>query len=350
MKLWLFWPLWTCGAFRARAETFRARWVPSSTRAPVEAPAAGPRVFFTCVAAAGDDLLPWLLEYYAAMGIPGQRFVLALHAPRTDANYTSAAALVEAAGAPGHVAWTSRYSGAAKEAVRRYAFAVFRGRGVLRNGDWIVHADSDEFIEFRGGLGAALRRARERKATHVLGAWTDRVAETGELRPAPGFAPGSGALFEAYPLSCAFRRKPKVVAYAFPHGVTDGAHAPLEHDARTLPGAADVLHFKWRAGVLARLRARVAVKLRPRCAWCRGKAGAAALVAGILAHLEAHGGVCVGCHELRGVCCRGCDPDSLRNFPDFLRPARPAKGRGRWLLCFGAVFVGAWLWRRARPG
>lgn len=49
------------------------------------------------------------------------------------------AASLEAAGARGHVLWTSRYSGADKEAVRRtVALRAFFVDGALRRGDWLV--------------------------------------------------------------------------------------------------------------------------------------------------------------------------------------------------------------------
>lgn len=193
-----------------------------------------PRVFFTVAAATDDEerkLLPFLLAHALRLGIAAKRFVVVLHAPEPTSaadNYGAMAALVEDVGAPGHVKWTSAYSGAAKEAVRRrVAFAAFRARGDLKDGDWVVHADSDEFVVFDEPLGRALARA----ATHgfVVGAWTDRVATGGALAPVPPppFVPprdGAAALFAAFPLNCAFRRKPKVVAYRIPLRVTDGAH------------------------------------------------------------------------------------------------------------------------------
>ena len=144
-------------------------------------------------------------------------------------------------------------------------------------------------------------------------------------------------------MDCAFRRKPKVVAYRLPRAVTDGAHEPLGDGAkyreserddnvdhwtarlptpstgarperRYAPDRAVVYHFKWRASVLQRLRERAKIK--------RGmkRHSAAKLVDTLVARLERDGGVCVGCDDMKGVCCRGCDVATLRALPDFIKP------------------------------
>ena len=298
--------------------------------------------WFSVVAATDAEearLLPHLLNHYA--WIPPSRFVVVLHAPQRSATYREMARHVEAFGVVGHVRWSSRYSGAHKEAVRRFAFARLLQKKEMRFGDWIVHADSDEFIVFDGSFEAVLARAG--RADVVGGEWTDRVAEHGNLAPIP-----SQNLWEAFPLNCAFRRKPKVVAYRLPQLVTDGAHAPLG-DAVFAKDRAIVYHFKWHSHVLERLKERIEVKRRPRQFGGRGKQRAAHLVESLHDYLVDHDGICVSCEDMRGVCCRApCDVDSLRPYEAFLRtdPSKPHYfAFGVLLLLCGCCYV---LLRRRR--
>mmetsp|Transcript_21343 Transcript_21343/g.63844 ORF Transcript_21343/g.63844 Transcript_21343/m.63844 type:complete len:333 (+) Transcript_21343:992-1990(+) len=307
-------------AAAAKAEVrYDAKYVPYAADASPRAARRAREVFFTVAAATDAEeaaLLPFWLAHATAAGITGENLIIVLHAPHETAYYKAMASTLEAAGALGHVRWSSGYSGPAKEAVRRgVAFARFRQRGLLRDGDWIFHADSDEVAVFEAPLLEVLKRADAAGADVVGGLWTDRVAERGVLAPIPRNASsGTAALFAAFPLDCAFRRKPKVVAYRLPRAVTDGAHEPLGDGAKYAPDRAVVYHFKWRASVLQRLRERAKIK--------RGmkRHSAAKLVDTLVARLERDGGVCVGCDDMKGVCCRGCDVATLRALPDFIKP------------------------------
>ena len=301
-------------AFSTLQDGWTATYVPAKKNASFIPRTKASETWFSVVAATDAEelrLLPHLLKHYA--WIPPSRFVVVLHAPQRSATYREMARHVEAFGVMGHVRWASPYSGGHKQKVRRFAFARLLQKKEIRFGDWVVHADSDEFVVFPDRSFEEVL-ARAGKADVVGGAWTDRVAERGKLAPIP-----SQNLWEAFPLNCAFRRKPKVVAYRLPQLVTDGAHAPLGRDAVFASDRAIVYHFKWHAHVLERLKERVEVKKRPRQFGGRGKQGAAALVESLHDYLVDHDGICVSCKDMRGVCCRApCDVSKLRPYEAFL--------------------------------
>ena len=228
-------------AFSTLQDGWTATYIPSKKNASFIPRSKASETWFSVVAATDAEelrLLPHLLKHYA--WIPPSRFVVVLHAPKRTATYREMAHHVEAFGVMGHVRWASPYSGAHKEAVRRFAFARLLQKKEMRFGDWVVHADSDEFVVFPDRSFEEVL-ARAGKADVVGGAWTDRVAERGKLAPIP-----SQNLWEAFPLNCAFRRKPKVVAYRLPRLVTDGAHAPLGKDAVFASDRAIVYHFNFK--------------------------------------------------------------------------------------------------------
>ena len=332
-------------AFSTLQDGWAATYVPSKKNASFIPRTKASETWFSVVAATDAEelrLLPHLLKHYA--WIPPSRFVVVLHAPKRTATYREMAHHVEAFGVMGHVHWASPYSGAHKEKVRRFAFARLLQSKQMKFGDWVVHADSDEFVVFPDrSFEEVLSRAG--KADVVGGMWTDRVAGQGALTPIP-----DQDLWEAFPLNCAFRRKQKVVAYKLPQLVTDGAHAPLGKDAVFASDRGIVYHFKWHSHVLERLKERVEVKKRPRQFGGRGKQGAAHLVEALRAYLVEHDGICVDCEDMRGVCCRApCDVDSLRPYEAFLRtdPSKPHYSAflGILLLLCGCCY--AYLRRRA---
>ena len=227
-------------AFSTLQDGWSATYVPSKNASFIPRTKAS-ETWFSVVAATDAEelrLLPHLLKHYA--WIPPSRFVVVLHAPKRTATYREMAHHVEALESWATCAGRRPYSGAHKEAVRRFAFARLLQSKQMKFGDWVVHADSDEFVVFdREAFEEVLSRASSSKADVVGGAWTDRVADQGVLAPIP-----DQDLWGAFPLNCAFRRKPKVVAYKLPRLVTDGAHAPLG-DGVFAKDRAIVYHFKW---------------------------------------------------------------------------------------------------------
>ncbi|KAJ1462975.1 hypothetical protein M885DRAFT_504462 [Pelagophyceae sp. CCMP2097] len=336
-----------------RAGVDRAAWVDHGAgagRAPggsAGGASGALRVFFTTtVAAEPADVallavaLPW---YLGRLRIGGDRCMVTVHAPGGGAaHYARAVSILEAAGVRGHVRWTSAYSGPAKERVRS---SVLLPRFRLEAGDWIVHADSDEFAVIDSDT---IFRARAAGSNALRGEWTDRVALHGAL---PEIVENSTAgatveLFAAFPLACALRRKQKVVAYEFPLRANDGAHGLVQGDEDRAKYAAGppltVWHLKWHAHVFDRLRERVAVKQR------LGKVAAAAVTEKILAHLGTHGGVCVDCEALRGVCCAApCDVGALRRYPEFFETAKPRLWTDRGAAAVVLLVVAAVAARRA---
>ena len=137
-------------------------------------------------------LLRALLAHARALGVAPRDQIVVLHVPLprgpdalgTSALEVSCVEVVRRSGARGHAVWRGAYSGAAKEAARREALALFRVPGVvgsppLRDGDWLLHADCDEFVSFdsfdaaRAAQHLALRRvladATRRGHNAVLG-------------------------------------------------------------------------------------------------------------------------------------------------------------------------------------
>ena len=169
-------------AARRAFSTLQDGW--SATYVPSKNATAVPRsdkseTWFSVVAATDAEevrLLPHLLNHYA--WIPPSRFVVVLHAPHQSATYRAMAHQVEAFGVVGHVRWASPYSGAHKEAVRRFAFARLLQKKEMRFGDWIVHADSDEFIVFARSFEEVLARAGKRMLWEARGPIGSRNEES----------------------------------------------------------------------------------------------------------------------------------------------------------------------------
>ena len=136
-------------AFSTLQDGWTATYVPAKKNASFIPRTKASETWFSVVAATDAEearLLPHLLKHYA--WIPPSRFVVVLHAPQRSATYREMARHVEAFGVMGHVRWASPYSGGHKEKVRRFAFARLLQKKEIRFGDWVVHADSDEFVVF----------------------------------------------------------------------------------------------------------------------------------------------------------------------------------------------------------
>src|SRR3712207_5947478 len=122
--------------------------------------------------------------------------------------------------------------------------------------DWFVLADHDEFHVYPDDLQAMVAHCEREGYDAVTGNVVDRVARDGSL---PDLLPGE-SLWETFPLACQLTRvviddpcpevvlaKGRVAIGWGNHVVPQGAPCPASQVH------VSVHHFKWDAGVIARL-------------------------------------------------------------------------------------------------
>ena len=196
----------------------------SGVTPPIKAAGGLPTVWlYTSVACDYDGavLLPHFLEHYIhGFGIDARRLLVVVnHNPdnpdkeqvaRGKANLERVKDVLASYGAPSPKMWMSQYS---SEELYQYRLELMEQTGP---NDWIVHADSDEFHDFRGlsemraraksdslPLAAYFASLMKRGINNVGGEYLDRVAEGGELaalRSSPGIQ-------QQYPLKCGVIRE-----------------------------------------------------------------------------------------------------------------------------------------------
>ncbi len=203
------------------------------------------------IGAADVALLPHLVRHYCGLGIESFFLVLNVSSP-DDPGYAAALEVAAACGAEfSHVlfgTWTLRRS------QRIFRYVMDRAPA-----DWYVLADADELHVYDRPLPELIKLCELGGYDHVNGCFVDRVAADGDF-PAVGEAP----LWDVYPLAgpvsatlaCALPLKTAIARghvelLPAQHGTAEGFGLPWA------TSAVQVHHFKWVAGIVQRLRARV---------------------------------------------------------------------------------------------
>jgi hypothetical protein len=210
------------------------------------------RLRFASIIGADDvALLPHLVGHYRGLGIESFQLVLNVGSP-DDPRYDHALRVAAGCGVPFfHVQfgqWTL-------EGSRR----IFRYLRYLDPDAWYVLADADELHVYDRPLPELVELCEREGFDHVNGCFLDRVAADGGF-PALDDRP----LWEQFPLAgsvssqlaCALPLKACLVRghvdlLTAQHGAAGGRPLPRRRSF------AQVHHFKWTAGILERLRARV---------------------------------------------------------------------------------------------
>jgi Glycosyl transferase family 2 len=218
----------------------------------------GVRVF--AVTSVYDDpgLLPHFVAHYERLGV--DRILIVVRTPERGALWAQACAATAARRAEASWFPCDRFSDGDKAAVER---TVLLAAGMAPD-DFVMHLDLDEFHEYPAPLREIVALLSRHRHWAVRGGMVDRVAAGGVLAPV---RPESD-LGTQFPIGCdltggllgAWTQKIMLC-----RGRTE-LKGGLNHDTRNavydrvpLGCAADyvVHHFKWTAGVDARLRARL---------------------------------------------------------------------------------------------
>lgn len=247
----------------------------------------------------GDcDLFPFWIEHYRSLGV--DRIVACIDRARCPDYQVHE---------PDVLVWEYELGelvGGRRDEEERLAirWAAFgRGSAVSQSmPDWILYTDLDEHQEYQGGLHAALAKADEAGRDIVMGVHCDRLAADGSFPelPKPIDLGGKAGLLLSNYLDLTFpartnisrdligvrtvkvmAAKPGVIVRPGRHGTKDRPFAGKT--AGILDAGHLVHHFKWRAGVLERIRRRMK-ELPAEYNWYRERYGP------FLAAIEANGG------------------------------------------------------------
>jgi len=235
-------------------------------------------------------LIGHLLDYYLGIGVLSRNIHIELHVGNGTGKYHEALLQVLEERKIGHLSiWEGMWSDPEKLA-RGDRAQVKMG---LKEGDWILHIDSDEFQEYPLPLGEFLNECEQLNITITKGIFFDRIAEDGSF---PKVTPEIN-LKEDFPWCCQVTKHVMKANYnklgPFKFGVTansGGYHnfnVLLKRNAgRWCFRALRVHHFKWVDGVIKEMDTRVN--------------GVLIESKRLNDHVEAHGGkICHDCSELR---------------------------------------------------
>jgi hypothetical protein len=211
------------------------------------------RIHVACVIGPDESpLLPRFLEHYRARGV--ESFYLVRHAESAAApGYRRIAEHAAAAGIPLFHSQVGPWSLELQQRLFRYVMDEHPD-------DWFVIADSDEFHVYDRPLRAIVEVCEARGFDIVTGCFLDRIAANG------GFPPvGAGSLWSQFPLAgsisatllCALPLK-AALARGYVELLTGQHGAPLAVPLPSKECFVQVNHFKWTAGIVERMRRRVA--------------------------------------------------------------------------------------------
>jgi len=197
------------------------------------------------------DLLPHWLDHYLRLGV--DQFVLCVLSEGMSGQIDEIQSAI--AGLPVRVHWFSDWTDERQQQVLRNALDDVGCRGE----DWVVHADLDELNEFPAPVDELARAMEKAGRSAVHGNFVDRVSAGGWLvaaKPSPSLA-------EQYPIECVLTDRilkgftEKIMLARHEVWVSGGHHKAGAFSGGHVVGQWQdyrVHHFKWRAGLLERLR------------------------------------------------------------------------------------------------
>ncbi|WP_090114969.1 hypothetical protein [Limimaricola pyoseonensis] len=270
--------------WRDTMRDFREKTAPAEAAPAESAPDPAP-LLLSCIGVDGpcDGDLPLLrhwLDHYAKLGIPAARVHVILNAEIAGSpNLARARATLAAAGCAAPELWIGPYTSGEMWRRRRALQRLVAGPQ-----DWIVNADADEFHDYPAPLAEVIALCTERGARHVQGPFVDRVAGDGTLRAVAPDTPLQEQFPRAVEAGLSIGKRPgvddatgtvKLMLHRADILPSLGGHAaegappetglyglPLMRFPRIKsPGWRASLpfrvhHFKWTAGLKARLEAR----------------------------------------------------------------------------------------------
>jgi len=112
----------------------------------------------TCIGTDWDVNLPaHFIEHYLKLGIPAENFLIILHSYSKD-NMAKGIQTLSQYGITAKLLWRTKYS----DPVARKHLAKIQ-KEYIRNHDWVVKADLDEFHEYPDDLPTFLKNCDEKK-------------------------------------------------------------------------------------------------------------------------------------------------------------------------------------------
>ena len=210
------------------------------------------RVFLATVVYDDTQLVPHFLRHYAALGV--DTILIAAH----DSVYKAVAATAQ-----GFPAFVDRVECAHFDCAQKLSFEKeLLARHGAGPGDFVIYCDIDEFHEYPAPLAEIMRRMAENDIAAVRGQFVDRLARDGRLASIQS----TTDLFSQFPIACRVSRD---ILQAFDEkimlcrgwvSINSGHHKSLNASCgpAPVPGNYFVHHFKWTAGLIARLRKRLA--------------------------------------------------------------------------------------------
>jgi hypothetical protein len=197
------------------------------------------------------DLLPHWLKHYLRLGV--DQIVLCVLREGMEAQLDQIHAAI--AGLPVRVHLFSDWTDERQQQVLRNSLDDIGCRGE----DWVVHADLDELNEFPCPIDELALAMEKAGRTAVHGNFIDRVSVDGRFvaaQPTPSLA-------EQYPIECQLTDRilqgftEKIMLARHEVWISGGHHKAGAFSGGHVIGQWQdyrVHHFKWRAGVLERLR------------------------------------------------------------------------------------------------
>ncbi len=210
------------------------------------------RVFSATVVYDDTPLIPHFLRHYAALGVD------AILIAAQDSVYKDVAAKAQ-----GFPAFVDRVECSHFDCMQKLSFEK---EMLARHGagpdDFVIYCDIDEFHEYPAPLAEIVRGMAESDIAAVRGQYVDRLARGGRLASIQ-VAPD---LFSQFPIACnvsrdilqAFDQKIMLCRgwVSINSGHDNSLNAPC--GPAPVPGNYFVHHFKWTAGLIVRLRERLA--------------------------------------------------------------------------------------------
>lgn len=246
-------------------------------------------ILIACVESCRPLLLDHFLKHHCDLGITD--FALILHQVSDRSESDGALSVLDRYRIRPADIWSGEFDSVEKH---RRLSELFEA--TVREEDWVIPADLDEFRVFPARMTEFLAACERGGFLYVSGQLLDRISLTGQL-PTLTAEP---SLWRQFPLACRVTHSilgawtAKVVAlkgllrfgqshHHLDDGLRDGFR-PFEY-----PEVLDIHHFKWDASLIRRLRERVAVYRRLELGWYEESER-------LLTFLERNGGILEPAH------------------------------------------------------